>query len=79
MKWEVWMNGYSDESQFLGDARPELIGTAEAESYDAACEIVAAKYNKTAPFGHDMKKGNETWPHADWSIWGIRIMCDKVE
>ena len=79
MKWEVWMNGYSDEQQFEGDVLPKRIGTAEAETYDGACQLVADEWNKTAPFGWDMKKTDREWGHASWSIWGIRIMCDKVE
>ena len=84
-RWEIWMNGYSDESQFQGDALPKLIGVEEAPDYDSACELVAAEWNKTAPFGHKMVRkkrmdltGRPFGDHDAWSIWAIRVLCDKV-
>jgi len=83
-KWEVWMNGYSDGQQFYGDALPKMIGTVKADSYDAACESVAAKYNKKMPDEHKLVRedafdgaGNPWW-HSNWSIWGIRVLCAEV-
>jgi len=85
-KWGVWMNGYSDEQQFEGDVLPKLVGTAKADTYDGACQLVADEWNKTAPFGWDMKRkkrmdctGKPFGGHDAWSIWGIRVLCAKVK
>ena len=76
-KWEAWMDGFSDSQQFVGDRLPRLIGTAEAETYDEACEIIAAKWNKTAEYGHKMVRRNKEQRsnYSDWGIWGIKVHC----